>query len=122
MTYIHDINRSSNLRCGFQIQFCTYRNQQQVKCRKSLSSHCEKGSDAGEIHAGIAYLYIKVRRYVRVADLVLQLKSLAEERITDTAFWRWGSQKILHFSNSKAALANVDKSLFDVSFKEPIIS
>lgn len=65
----------------------------------------------------LPYLYIKVRRYVSVADLVRQLESLAEERITDTASWRWGSQKILHFSSSKAALANVDKSLFDVSFK-----
>jgi len=60
---------------------------------------------------------MKVRRYVNVADLVRQLESLAAERITDTAFWRWGSQTIIHLSNSNAALANVDKSLFDVSFK-----
>jgi hypothetical protein len=60
---------------------------------------------------------MKVRRYVNVADLVRQLESLAEERITSMAFWRWGSQTIIHFNNSNAALANVDKSLFDVSFK-----
>lgn len=36
----------------------------------------------------VVYLYIKVRRYVRVADLVLQLESSAEDRITETAFWR----------------------------------
>jgi hypothetical protein len=64
------------------------------------------------------YLYIKVRKYVRVADRVRQLESLAEERITETALWRWGAKKILHFSNSKHAFASVDKSLFDVSFTE----
>lgn len=63
------------------------------------------------------YLYINVRRYVNVADLVRQLESLADLRITATAFWRWGSLKTLHFNNAKAAFANVDKSLFDVSFK-----
>lgn len=63
----------------------------------------------------VQYLYIKVRRNVNVADLVLQLESLAEERITDRASWSCGFQKILHFNNSKAALAKVDKSLFDVS-------
>lgn len=66
------------------------------------------------------YLCMKVCRYVSVADLVRQLESSAEERITDMASWRWGSQKILHSSNSKAALANVDKSLFDVSFRKKI--
>lgn len=35
-----------------------------------------------------SYLYMKVRRYVNVADLVRQLESLAAERITDTTFWR----------------------------------
>lgn len=34
------------------------------------------------------YLYINVRKNVKVADLVRQLESLAEARITDTAFWR----------------------------------
>jgi len=63
---------------------------------------------------------MKVCRYVSVADLVRQLESLAEERITDTASWRWGSQKILHSSNSKADLANADNSLFNVSFKKQI--
>lgn len=76
--------------------------------------------NAFKSHSKDHYLYIKVRRYVRVADLVLQLESSAEDRIMLTAFWRWGSQKILHLSNSKAALANVDKSLFDVSFKRKI--
>lgn len=65
----------------------------------------------------VTHLNIKVRRYVRVADLVRQLESFAEERITETAFWRWGSEMILHFSNSNATFANVDRSLFDVSFK-----
>lgn len=63
------------------------------------------------------YLYINVRRYVNVADLVRQLESLADLRITATAFCRCESLKTLHFNNSKAAFANVDKSLFDVSFK-----
>lgn len=61
---------------------------------------------------------MKVLRNVNVADLVRQLESLAEERITDRASCRLGSQKTLHFSNSKAALAKVDKSLFDVSFRK----
>lgn len=34
------------------------------------------------------YRYINVRKNVKVADLVRQLESLTEERITDTAFWR----------------------------------
>jgi hypothetical protein len=61
---------------------------------------------------------MKIRRYVNTADLVRQLESLAEERITDTTSWRWGSQKILHPSKSKAALASADKSLFNVSFRK----
>ena len=63
-------------------------------------------------------LYIKVRRYEREADLVLQFGSLTEEMITDTALSKNGRGKILHFSSSKAAFASVDKSLFDVSWKE----
>lgn len=64
----------------------------------------------------IVYLYMNDRIYVKVADLVLQIESPAEERITDITFCRWGSQKTLHLSNPKAAFANADKSLFDVSF------
>ena len=63
------------------------------------------------------YLKINERRYVNVADLVRQLESLADLWITATAFLRCGSSKIVHFNNSKAAFANVDKSLFDISFK-----
>ena len=54
------------------------------------------------------------------ANLVCQLGSLAEERITETAFSKKGRDRILHFSNSKADLANVVKSLFDVSCKSMI--
>lgn len=79
------------------------------------------GCDFGFLQE-VQYLYIKVRRNVNVADLVLQLESFAEERITDRASWRWGFQKTLHFNNSKAALAKVDRSLFDVSFKKQPIS
>ena len=64
---------------------------------------------------------MKVCRYFSVADLVRQLESLAEERITDIASARCGSQKIVHCSNLKADLANADKSLFNISFKKQII-
>lgn len=66
------------------------------------------------------YLYINVRNNVSVADLVRQLESFADDKITDTANSRWGSQKTLHLNSSKAALAKVDKSLFEVSYiKQP---
>lgn len=51
-----------------------------------------------------------------------QLASLAKERIVSITFLKWGSKKTLHFSNSKAALARVDKSLFDVSYKKSTVS
>lgn len=68
----------------------------------------------------ITYLYIKLRRYVKVADLVLQLESFNKVKSTDTAFCRWDRGIILHFISSNAAFASVDKSLFDVSYKQPI--
>lgn len=61
------------------------------------------------------YLYIKVWMYLREADLVRQLGSLSEDRITVTASCRKGRLKILHLNSSNVAFARVDKSLFDVS-------
>ena len=65
-------------------------------------------------------LYVKVLRYDNNADLVRQLGSLTEERIAVIAVSRKGRCQIRHFSNSNAAFASNDKSLFDVSCKNTI--
>jgi site-specific recombinase XerC len=65
-------------------------------------------------------LYVKVLRYDNNADLVRQLGSLTEERIAVIAVSRKGRCQIRHFSNSNAAFASNDKSLFDVSWKKHI--